>query len=366
MRRLPFVGLAAAMLSCSASDVPSDAAPAGPTDAASDAALDARFDAAPSSEFVTSRGTEFFYQGRAIRFSGSTFYPSTVGGSSAWHKSTFTSYIDQMLDLQAQGGMNILRPTDYWDKNTPGQSMTEPVLWANMDHLLSASKTRGHFVQMDISAYKWLLTADGKDPYDATNWYAFIDWVGARYKQETVIAYWYLSGEPPVPTNATECGAMVSFYRSISDRMRAVDANHLIASGGFNHMNDERACDWWHQIYRLSNNDVLGYKTYSQNDLDLTSTITAFGRSLGKPMFNAEFGEPQQVGDCTWSGTPYNGIQTSRAQFFQNAYDLGQQGGVAGFLFWNLGPQVAATSYQVNPKDFPCTWQVIKSHAPQS
>src|SRR5262245_10144810 len=212
MRRcvLPFVLLAAAMPSCGHEE--------GPRDPEPDAGLDAGSDATPSSPFVTSLGTELFYQGRVIRFSGSTFYPSTVGGSSAWHNSTFTSYIDQMLDLQAQGGMNILRPTDYWDKNTPGQSMTEPVLWANMDHLLSASKARGHFVQMDISAYKWLLTADGKDPYDATNWYAFIDWVGARYQDEATIAYWYLSGEPPVPTNATECGAMVSFFGSITDR----------------------------------------------------------------------------------------------------------------------------------------------------
>jgi hypothetical protein len=104
-----------------------------------------------NAQFVGMQGAQFVYQGGNITFYGSTFYPSLSGGTSAWHTTTFPSYIDQMIALVQQGGQNILRPTDFFFKNRPGQNPYDPVLWANMDYLVSACKANGLFVIMDIS-----------------------------------------------------------------------------------------------------------------------------------------------------------------------------------------------------------------------
>lgn len=315
-----------------------------------------------SSTFVTARGPRLVVAGRSIVFLGSSFYPSPVGGASAWHRPTFRAYIDRILAMQAAAGLNLIRPTDYWSSAAQGQAMTDSVLWANMDYLIGAAKARGIWVEMDLSAWKKFLQNEHRDPYDAANWMPFLDWVGARYRNEPAIAFWYLSGEPPVPKTAAACTAMVSFFRAITDHMRAIDPNHLISAGGFNHMNDERTCAWWQEIYRLPNNQVLAYKTYSNHDLALTPTITAFADSVDKPLINAEFGEPQGVGDCSWSGVAYNGLRVGRAEFYRQVLEAGRRGGAVGFLFWNLGPELGPKSYEVSPAQ-PCLWHELQAES---
>jgi hypothetical protein len=82
-------------------------------------------------------------------------------------------------------------------------------------------------------------------------------------------------------------------------------------------------------------------------------------------MVNQEFGLPQSQRDGVWSGKVYNGIKTSRAEFFKKVSDLGLAGGVAGFQFWNLGPEVKDKSYQVSPTDSPAVRKVLEQYAPR-
>ena len=321
------------------------------------------FAAQAKAQFVSTQGTQFVYQGSGITFYGSTFYPSAIGGTSAWHTTTFPSYIDQMIGLAQQGGLNILRPSDFFFHNRPAQDPYDPVVWANMDYLVSAARANGLFVVMDISAYRWLLESDGLNSTDANNWYDFIDFVAARYVNEPTVAFYYIMGEPAVPTDGPSADALVAFYDGVTTRFRTDDPNHLICAGGFNHMEDHPQLNWWQRIYSLTNNDIGGYKTYSQHDLDYVSTVTSYTNSINKPAFEAEFGIPQYMGDCTWSGQTYNGINTSRADFFANVYDRGLAGGTAAFVFWNLGEQVGDTSYNVSPTVSPCTWAVIQRYS---
>jgi len=313
--------------------------------------------------FVGKQGTKFVYQGNNITFYGSTFFPSPIGGTSAWHTTTFPTYIDQMIALAQQAGQNILRPTDYWDKSTPNQNPQDPVVWSNMDHLVSACKAHGMFVLMDISAFKWLLTANGQNITDPNNWSSFIDFVAARYRNEPTVAFWSIMGEPAVPTTSSEADSLVAFYDAVTTRLRTDDPNHLIAAGAFNHMEDHPEFSWWQRIYSLANNDVPGYKTYSQNDLNLIPTITNFTNSISKPAVDEEFGMPQDTGDCSFSGTSFNSINTDRADFFKNVYNGGLAGGVVGFQFWNLGNEVTSTSFEVS-SNFPCLWAVLQQFSP--
>jgi hypothetical protein len=335
----------------------------------SDAGLDAAAPApdarvVPGGPMVGRSGTDFVYQGKALKLYGYTFYPAPVGGTAAWRRANFTDYLDSILDMAAAAGQNMPRPTDFWDDTGTGQSYEDPAIWKNMDYLIAATKKRGGFVLMDLSAYKWLLTAKGMQPYDPANWTTFLRFVAARYIDETAIAFYSIVGEPPPPKSRQEADALVTFYRAVTDELRAADrGRHLIAAGGFNHMPDEKAdAPWWHPIFALPNNDVVAFKTYSKNDFNLIPTITAYAKQLGKPMCDQEFGMPQYLGDDTFSGMGYNAIDVSRAQFFDDVYTTGEKMGVTSFAFWNLGCQLKDTSYEVSPKT-PAVWKVLQKHA---
>jgi len=74
---------------------------------------------------------------------------------------------------------------------------------------------------------------------------------------------------------------------------------------------------------------------------------------------------PQNVGDDTYSGVEYNHIQSSRAQFYDDVYTGGEQSGVAGFIFWNMGCEIKPTGYDVGPHT-PAVWHIIQEHAPDT
>jgi hypothetical protein len=310
-------------------------------------------------------GTNFAYQGHELQLAGYTFYPALVGGTAAWHQASFTAYIDQILSLAAQAGQNLARPTDFWDSHTSGQRWDDPQVWKNMDYLVCAAARQHIFVVMDLSAFKWLLISQGQDPYNASNWTTYLQTIGQHYSLQPAIAFYSIAGEPPPPTTPEATQALVSFYQSVTDALATADGgHHLIAAGGFNHMEDETPqTPWWHEIYALPHNTVVAFKTYSNHDLSLMPTIAAYASQLGKPLIDEEFGMPQSLGDATFSGNGYNGIDESRAGFFQSVYQTGESVGVHAFVFWNLGCQLKPQGYDVSPKT-PAVWQVIQQFAP--
>jgi hypothetical protein len=317
------------------------------------------------SSWVKVQDGHFVQGGKPLKLYGYTFYPSPVGGSSAWRKPTFTKYIDHILALAAEAGQNMARPTDYWDKSHADQKYDDPLLWKNMDYLIAEAKKRGGFVLMDLSAYRKLLLAKGEDPFDATKWIPYIDWVAARYLNEPTIAFYSIVGEPDPPKSREEADKLVEFYRKVTEELRKADqGHHLITAGGFNHMGDEKPdALWWHRIYTLPANDIVAFKTYSQHDLDLFHRIGDYARQIKKPLCDEEFGMPQSLGDGDFSGQVTNGIKTSRAKFFDNVYLAGEKEGVESFVFWNLGCEIKEKSYEVSPRT-PAVWKAIQSHSP--
>ncbi len=318
-----------------------------------------------SSSFVSSVGTELAYQGSPLKLYGATFYPAPIGGSSAWRKPDFTHYIDHILYLEAQAGQNLIRPTDFWDQHYHEQAQEDATIWRNMDYLVCTARQQGIFVILDVSAFKWFLISQKLDPYNAANWETFLDAVGKHYSNQPSIAFYSISGEPAAPKSVDEMNKLVEFYRTATDDLHRADGgHHLITAGGLNHMEDEtQQIPWWQQIYLLPNNNILAFKTYSQNDLNLLPTIAAFAKGINKPLVDEEFGLPQQMGDGETTGAVYNGLQTSRVQFYEDVYNLGEENGVVGFVFWDLGCQLKDSSYQVSPLT-PALWRVIQEHAP--
>ncbi len=315
---------------------------------------------APQS-FVEKDGTHFIYQHMPLKLYGYTFYR----GPSHWQMPSFTQEIDAALTMGTQAGQNLARPTDFWDKRSPDQQIEDATIWRNMDYLVCSARLRGIFVVMDISAFRWLLVSKGRDPYDFSNWKAFLDEVGMHYSDQPSIAFYSITGEPNPPKTAKDTRHLVDFYRAVTDELSKSDKNHhLITAGGFNHMEEETPqTPWWHEIYALPHNDIIAFKTYSQKDLNLIPTIASFAKQLGKPMVDEEFGLPQRMGDAAPTGETYNEILTGRAQFFEQVYTLGEENGVSSFVFWDMGCELAQGSYQVSSKT-PAVWRVIQAHAP--
>jgi hypothetical protein len=318
-----------------------------------------------SPTFVKAKGTQLTYKGLPLKLSGYTFYPSLIGGAAAWHRADFTDYIDHVLAMGASAGQNLIRPTDFWDRHQPTNAQENLVIWKNLDYLVCDAQQHGLFVNMDISAFAWLLMSKGYDAFAAQNWSDFLQAVGAHYQQQSSIAFYSILGEPAVPKTPAQMNALLDFYRSTTAILHNADGgHHLITAGGFNHMEDESpALPWWRLIYALPTNDLGAFKTYSQRDLAFMPTIAAYGKAINKPVFDEEFGMPQVVGDALYSGINYNNLRLSRAAFFDAVYSIGEAQGVAGFIFWNMGCEVKVDGYEVSPKT-PAVWQVIQKYAP--
>ncbi len=310
--------------------------------------------------FVCQDGTGFRFQGKAIHLSGFTFYPGLFYDAQGWHRPDFPHYIDQILTLAASAGLNEVRPTDMFDESHPDQRWNDPMVWQNMDYLVKAAKRRGMFVVMDLSAIKHLLVSQGQDPFDpmpavwAHNWKPVLDFVGRRYANESALVFYSIVGEPAPPTNASERDRLVQFYQeSIDELFKADGGHHLIAAGGFNHMEDASALQWWQAIYLLPHNTIAAYKTYSLRDVNYIPTVTAWAKQHDKLLVEEEFGMAQEPG-----------AEAQRAAFYKMVYLWGFKQGVSNFVFWNLGCQVASGSYEVSPRT-PLVWQVITTFTQQ-
>ena len=315
-------------------------------------------DGTPAS-WLQSNGTSLTCDGAPLALTGFTFYPALMGGSRGWHNPSFPAYIDHILDMGAASGQNVIRATDQWDRHTAGQRVDDPVLWANMDYLMKAARERGVFVVLDLSAFRWLQLSQGRDSMSVAAWVSFIDMVTARYKDSPALAFYSIAGEPTPPTTPAQSEALLAFYRTTSQEIRKDDPNHLISTGGLNHMQDHPELSWWQTIDELPTIDLVTVETYSSHDLNLMPAIAAYGKSVGKPVFEEEFGMPQGNGDGAFSGgAAYNGLSTGRGPFFASVYRTGWSLGYAGFIFWNMGCQMGSGSYEVNPKT-PAVWDVI-------
>ncbi len=314
--------------------------------------------------YVTRQDNQLMYNGSPIKFSGFTFYPSLEGGSSAWSKPTFTHYIDYILGLAVQAGQNLVRPTDFWDKSYTDVRQTDITVWQNLDYLVCAAKQKHIFVEMDISAFGWFLLSQSQVEFNAVNWKAFLDAVAARYSSQPTVAFYSVVGEPAAPQNVQQMNDLVNFYDQTTTELHTADPHHLIMAGALIHMEAETAAlPWWHKVFALPHSDIIGFKTYSDHDLALIPEIAAYANQLAKPMIDEEFGMPQNQGDAVASGQTYNGLQVSRSQFFESVYSAGQANGVSGFIFWNMGCEMADTSYEVSPST-PAVWKVVEKYAP--
>jgi hypothetical protein len=312
-----------------------------------------------SDQYVCARGRDLVDRAQGLRLVGGTLYPDVVIGGralrgAAWASSTstFRAYIDHWLDAASQNGMNTVRPTDFLAGVTDWR---DAATWRNLDHLVAAAGARHMLVIMDLSAYRNFLRRSGRLPYDITAWISFLDFVGSRYALAPAIAYYSVAGEiePPNgddPARATPDG-YVSFFRAVLARLHAADrGHHLVSAGGLNHLQATSGIPW-QTLFDLPGADLAALHVYSDDDRQsVVPAVSAWAAQQRKPVVIEEFGFQQDLGD------------EGRAAAFRDTYELGRRSGVAGVVFWNLGPQLSPGSYDVGP-DTPAVWATVAQYA---
>lgn len=308
-----------------------------------------------SDPYVCARDRTLVDRGQQLRLVGATLYPHvTIGGRTlrgdAWASpaAEFRTYIDHWLDVARQDGLNTIRPSDFL---VGVRDWHDATTWRNLDYLVSAAGARHMFVIMDLTAYRNFLHQSRRFAYDVTAWTSFLDFVGSRYAPAPAIAYYAIATEiePPNwgdPARAT-AQQYVSFFRAALARLHAADhGNHLVSTGGFNHLQAASGVPW-RALFGLPGADLAAVHVYSAEDRrSALPAVAAWATQQRKPLVIEEFGFQQGLGDA------------ARAAAFRNVYELGRRSDAAGMVFWNLGPELAAGSYDVGP-DTPAVWATV-------
>jgi hypothetical protein len=305
----------------------------------------------PVTSFVTRCGTSLCLNGSAWYLYGA----SQLGG---------------MTDPQARASLavsaklNTLRIVDFLDEG--GAVSTAPYdesRWQLVDRAIATAGTNGLHVVLDLSIYRNMLWNSGANPY-TIDWQPFLTFVANRrntatgviYANDPTIAIVAFAGEiQPINTSSNTRGIttdqVTSFFTRTFAEWKALDPNHLRSSGGLLQIDWNSGIDW-KAIFGLADSDVCAIHDYSSADQTVTTpAVSAYCASIGRPWITEEFGWDQSVGDAM------------RAQSYTSMYGLQRTYHAAGVGFWNLGPQIGGSTYDVNAGT-PQTWAVVVANAP--
>jgi endo-1,4-beta-mannosidase len=317
---------------------------------------------AHAKHYISLSGQNFIYNNTLIHPYGSTMYPHWIyngalhrGGG--WTNTAFKRYIDQIISMAQQAHLNTIRPTNYFDGITYGDWYNATV-WSNMDYLFQQAARHNMYVILDLSSFRDKTLKQGIYPYDPSLYTAAFSWVASRYANNPALLNYAIAGEVKCPTSSdplrpTSTQALTNYYRVLSNTLYAADPNHLISSGGLLHLNEPGCGIDWRSIFSLPHINMAAIHVYSDDDRKIAMPMIArWAASNLKPFTVEEFGFKQGNSD------------TTRASEFQNMYNLGKQYNATTMIFWNLGPEIASSSYEVNPNT-PFTWNTIIQNAPR-
>ena len=317
--------------------------------------------APPLTAYVSLSGQNFVVNQTVLHPYGSTMYPywsqnGSIERGEGWTKTDFPQYIDHIIGLALQAHLNVIRPTNFFDGIAYGDWYNATV-WTNMDYLFRQAAAHHLYILLDLSSFRDKTLKQGIYPYDPTAFSTAFTWVARRYARATNLLNYAIAGEVNCPTNSdplrpTSTEALTNFYRVLSDALYAGDPHHLISAGGLNHLNQSDCGIDWRTIFSLPHIRIAAIHVYSDKDRSITMPmVSSWASARAEPFTVEEFGFVQGDSDAT------------RASEYQQMYDLGRQYQVTSMIFWNLGDELAPTSFEVNPNT-PLTWNTVVHNAP--
>lgn len=317
------------------------------------------------SSFVLIKDGSFEIHG--IRFVpyGSTMYPhwsidNHVIYGSGWEDPRFTTYIDSIIILAKQAGINTIRPTNFFDgvvSTTDSGWWKNPRVWSNMDYLLTKAYHNNMYVLLDLSSYRDRLLRAGTYPYNPVDWVNFLTFVGKRYMNNPAIVNYAIAGEVACPNGNTSLRPksttdLTQFYAHVTQTLYLADPNHLISSGGLSYLNEPDCGIDWQAIFSLPNISIAAIHVYSNNDRRISiPMVSVWAHHHHVPFTVEEFGFKQNMGDAN-RAKAFNTIYSLLSPTYYDAKSV---------VFWNLGTELDPNSYEVGPQT-PITWKIIRQN----
>jgi hypothetical protein len=287
---------------------------------------------------------------------------------------TWESDVATTMALANGSQLNTLRIMNFLEEgaNDPTLS-TAPynsARWTIVDQYLASAAAAGDHTLLDFATFRNLAWNNCLGPsYD---WGSFLSWVGNRvntvngrvYNQDPSLAMVALAAEENPPgsytltanngepcTIAYSTSELTAFFTRTLSEARQAFPKQISETGGFLHLDYDSGVNW-QSIMGDPDDQVCSLHVYSSGDTTISvPNVASYCKSLGKPWIDEEFGFPQSNGDA------------ARSVEFQNQYSLSAQYGAAGTLFWNLGPQDAGETYDVN-QNTPVTWSTVIANKP--
>jgi len=275
------------------------------------------------------------------------------------------------IALARAAHLNTIRVINFYpDSGDPSGAFSE-YAWGLADRMIAAAGAAGMHVDLGLGDYRNILWNDCINPY-TYDWTRFLTFVagrrnsvtGAIYGQDPTIAFVSISGEPLqvgshtfiAQTTGKSCtisystDTLTAFYARTLAEWHALGATVLVNSGGLGYINESTSGIDWHSIFALPDNAFCDIKTYG-GMLAFASTVAQYCHSIGKAVIDEEFGWQQDMGDA------------ARAANYRQTIALLRSLGFSGSAFWNLGYQLAGTSYDTSPST-PLAFRAVQSGAP--
>ena len=260
--------------------------------------------------------------------------------------------------LAQRAGLDTIRIVNFFsDDGIPSSTPYAETTWEQVDQMIADAGAAGLHVDLDLSDYRNIQWNSCINPY-TSDWTAFIRFVATRrntvtgrlYADDPTIATLGISGEPlPVgshtfmaPATGQDCTLsyttqeLTDFYARTTGLWKRLGATVAVNPGGLGYLNEPTSGIDWKAIFALPTVDLCDIKTYG-GMLAYSGTVAAYCASIGKPWIDEEFGWQQSEGD------------TARATELRDMCQTIFTEGSSGANFWNLGYQVAPTSYDIGP-----------------
>ena len=260
--------------------------------------------------------------------------------------------------LAERAGLDTIRIVNFFsDDGIPSSTPYAETTWAQVDQMIADAGGAGLHVDLDLSDYRNILWNSCINPY-TSDWTAFIRFVATRrntvtgrlYADDPTIAVLGISGEPlPVgshmfvaPATGQDCTVayttqdLTDFYARTTGLWKRSGASVIVNPGGLGYLNEPTSGIDWKAIFALPTVDLCDIKTYG-GMLAYARTVATYCESIGKPWIDEEFGWQQSDGDA------------QRATEFRDECRTVFAEGSSGANFWNLGYQIAPTSYDISP-----------------
>ena len=310
---------------------------------------------------ITICGTHFCRNGASWYLYGASEYQSTGGIGIDYPKAT--------ISLARTLHLNTIRIVNFYNDGDPSFTPYDPKVWKKVDVMIADAKAAGLQVDLGLSDYRRILWNNCINPY-TYDWDQLMQFVASRsntvtgktYGKDAAIAFISLAGEPlPVGSHTfttpggksctiTYSGQdLLNFYTRTLAQWQAQGTTVLGNSGGMGYLNFNSGIPW-QSIMALSTNRFCDIKTYG-GMLAFVPTVAAYCHSINKPFMDEEYGWTQSMGDA------------QRAQAFHGTATSLRANGATGQEFWNLGEQMASTTYDVGPGS-PLTLTAIAADAP--